>query len=330
MTFLSVRTLLYTLFSVIFIYFFVFCDNQENQNDFSENLNNSELVNIQTQDESETQDELINSYPFELIDSSGETIQFTESPNRIVAFDSAALETIFELGEGEKIVGTHDFVAYPPEAEKITRVGGAFNMNIEAIIGLNPDLVFIFSDQNLNDLRNAGLKVLYIESLNNDFTKISDEIKMWGRILDAELKAEDIIFDFENRLKNIEKAVENINIKQSIFQDVGGLWTPGPNTLVGEVFDLLNSNNIAYDVDGYVQISREIIVDRNPDIIITLDIESITKDPAFNDINAVLNNRVYSLSSDALSIGGPRFIEGIEELAQLIYSENIDSFLTTK
>ena len=57
MTFLSVRTLLYTLFSVIFIYFFVFCDNQENQNDFSENLNNSELVNIQTQDESETQDE---------------------------------------------------------------------------------------------------------------------------------------------------------------------------------------------------------------------------------------------------------------------------------
>ena len=203
-------------------------------------------------------------------------------------------------------------------------------MNIEAIIGLNPDLVFIFSDQNLNDLRNAGLKVLYIESLNNDFTKISDEIKMWGRILDAELKAEDIIFDFENRLKNIEKAVENINIKQSIFQDVGGLWTPGPNTLVGEVFDLLNSNNIAYDVDGYVQISREIIVDRNPDIIITLDIESITKDPAFNDINAVLNNRVYSLSSDALSIGGPRFIEGIEELAQLIYSENIDSFLTTK
>ena len=50
MTFLSVRTLLYTLFSVIFIYFFVFCDNQENQNDFSENLNNSELVNIQTHD----------------------------------------------------------------------------------------------------------------------------------------------------------------------------------------------------------------------------------------------------------------------------------------
>ena len=79
-----------------------------------------------------------------------------------------------------------------------------------------------------------------------------------------------------------------------------------------------------------MQISREIIVDRNPDIIITSNIESITKDPAFNDINAVLNNRVYSLSSDALSIGGPRFIEGIEELAQLIYSENIDSFLTTK
>ena len=336
MTFISIRSILYVILSVICISFLVFCDTSETQTDSTNNLKNSLSANIEIQEESDVeevpgvQDEISNLYPFKLIDSSDQTIEFTEAPNRIIAFDSAALETIFELGEGDKIVGTHDFVSYPPEAEKITRVGGAFNMNIEAIVGLNPDLVFVFSDQNLNDLKNAGLKVLYIESLNNDFIKISDEIRMWGRILDAEDKAEDIISDFEKRLYNIQDAVKNIDIKQSIFQDVGDLWTPGPNTLVGEVFTFLNSTNIAFDVDGYEQISREIIVDRNPDVILTSDIDSITKDPAFIEINAVVNNRVYILPSDALSIGGPRFIDGIEELALLIYQESISSFLPTK
>ena len=91
---------------------------------------------------------------------------------------------------------------------------------------------------------------------------------------------------------------------------------------------MLNVSNIAFDVDGYAQISREVIVNRNPEIIITLNSDAITKDPAFNEISAVDNNRVYILPSDALSIDGPRFIDGIEELALLIYPENVDLFLT--
>ena len=273
---------------------------------------------------------ILKPYPFEILDSSGQIIEFVEAPNRIIAFDSAALETIFELGKGNKIVGTHDFVNYPPEAESIQKVGGAFNMNIEAILGLNPDLVFVFTDQNLNDLRNAGLKVLYIESLNNDFIKISDEIRMWGKILDVENEAENLIIDFENRLLDIKSVIKNLNTQLSIYQDVGGLWTPGPNTIVGEVFALLNLNNIAFDVDGYAQISKEIIVDRNPDIIITSDKDYIFNEPAFNKIKAVSDDRVYTLPSDALSIGGPRFIDGIEELAGLIYPEYFNLFLTDK
>ena len=169
---------------------------------------------------------------------------------------------------------------------------------------------------------------MYIKSLNNDFIEILDDIRMWGKVLDVEEKAEEIVLDFEKRLYKIETTVKKLNMNQSIFQDVGDLWSPGPNTLVGEVFTLLNVSNIAFDVDGYAQISREVIVNRNPEIIITLNSDAITKDPAFNEISAVDNNRVYILPSDALSIDGPRFIDGIEELALLIYPENVDLFLT--
>ena len=326
MTVLSFKNLLYISLSTFFISFFVFCNIDKTSK--SESIQNTiDSLSIKTEISSE-QEEIIRMYPFEIIDSNGDSIEFIEAPNRIVVFDSAALETIFALGKGEKIVGTHDFVSYPREAEKITRVGGAFNMNIETIVGLKPDLVFVFSDQNVQDLKNAGLKVMYIKSLNNDFIEILDDIRMWGKVLDVEEKAEEIVLDFEKRLYKIETTVKKLNMNQSIFQDVGDLWSPGPNTLVGEVFTLLNVSNIAFDVDGYAQISREVIVNRNPEIIITLNSDAITKDPAFNEISAVDNNRVYILPSDALSIDGPRFIDGIEELALLIYPENVDLFLT--
>ena len=340
-----VRTLLYFSLFMIFIPFFVSCNFEEHKDKgSSKNITDSLSLKTKVLNEQEpgflqettnevsgekltVQQEIVNLYPFKIIDSSGDSIEFKKPPNRIVAFDAVALETIFRLGKGAKIVGTHDFVSYPPEAENIVRVGGAFNMNIEAIVGLNPDLVFVFSDQNIGNLKNAGLKVLYIKSLNNDFSKILDEIIMWGMILNVENKAEEIVLDFEKRLNKIETTVENLNINQTIFQDVGDLWTPGRNTLMDDVFVLLNLSNIALDVEGYAQISREVIVDRNPDLIITLDSDTITKDPAFNEISAVENNRVYTLPSNALSIGGPRFINGIEELALLIYPENVDLFL---
>ena len=42
------------------------------------------------------------------------------------------------------MVGTHSFVFYPPEVANIPKVGDAFNTDIEAIVALQPDLVFIF------------------------------------------------------------------------------------------------------------------------------------------------------------------------------------------
>ena len=263
--------------------------------------------------------EVAEGFPLTIQSTDGREIVFERPPERIVAFDSALVEILFAIGEGDRVVGTHDFVSYPPETESVERVGDAFNMNIEAVVALEPDLVYVFFDRFVPDLERAGLKVLYIETLTLDFTKVADNIRLWGQIVGNPERAELVAQTFEDRVEAIRAAVEQVDEGPTIFQDVGGFWTPGAGTLVQEVFDLLKLRNIAFDVEGYAQLSPEVIVEENPAIIISGSPESFTGDPAFANVQAVKDEAVYSLGSDALSIAGPRFVEGIEEIFRLVY-----------
>ena len=82
-------------------------------------------------------------------------------------------------------------------------------------------------------------------------------------------------------------------------------------------FDTLK--NISGEIEGYAQISPEILVERNPQYIIASYEDYFSNDRAFKDIIAVKNKAIYTPSEDFLSISGPRFIDGVEELADFIY-----------
>jgi len=260
-------------------------------------------------------------FPYTVTDSRGKIITFKNPAEKIVVLDNAALDTIYSIGEWHTVVATHEFASYPPQASEIPKVSDAFNINMEAIIELDPDLVFVFYETFVSDLEDAGLKVLYLESLGNDLEETTELITMWGRITGNIHGAETESILFEKRVSTIQGMLSDANSEFKVFQDVGDLWTPGQNTLMNTVFELLKLDNIAKDVSGYVQMSPELIVDRNPDLIIALDPNSITTNSTFKDVNAVKNNRVIKMPSDALSNAGPRFALGIEELAKVIYPQ---------
>ena len=266
---------------------------------------------------------LTQSFPYTVTDSKGNDIEFTKAPQRIVAYDAGAVETLFAIGEGQRIIATHSFVTYPPEVEQIPKVGDAFNLNIEKVIDLKPDLVYVFSETFIPQLTHAGLKVLYIKTVDHNFRSTTDMIEMWGQITGNIESANQLVRSFNKKISTIESKLEVIDSKSqlSILQDVGQFWVPGANTLMGEVFDLIAVRNIAADISGYGQISPELIISRNPDIVITVDPNMWLSDNRFANISAVKKGKVYQSPSDKLSVAGPRFADGIEELAILIYPE---------
>ena len=263
----------------------------------------------------------VQAFPVTVTDSNGEEVTFDTAPQRIVAYDSAVVEILFAIGEGHRLAGTHDFASHPPEVSDVPRVGDAFTLNLEAIVALEPDLVFIFSEGFKSDLERAGLKVLYQKSLQDDLSQIADNVRMWGRITGGVAQAEASADGFQERVASIRAALTDHPGGLSVFQDEGDLWTPGPDTLMARVFELLKLQNIAHDLTDYAQLSPEVIVDRDPAIIIASYGDTLSANPAFSEVSAIKEGRVYVPGSDALSVAGPRFVQGIEELAKYVYPE---------
>ena len=259
-------------------------------------------------------------FPFTVTGTNGREVVFDVPPERIVAIDSAVVEILFAIGEGQRVAATHDFVSYPPEVEDIPRIGDGFNLNTEAILALDPDLVFVFSEGSVADLERVGLRVLYLQSLNDDLRQVPENIRLWGSIVGSPASADVVASDFEDRVARIEDAMAQLGDGPSVFQDVGGLWTPGPDTLIGSVFDLLKLRNIAHDISGYAQINPEVVVERRPEIILASDADAIESNPAFADVPAVKDGRIF-VPPGLFSVAGPRYIDGVEALAKWVYPE---------
>ena len=260
-------------------------------------------------------------FPINVEDSLGRTVTIDESPERIVAYDAALVEILFAIGEGKRIIGTHSFVDYPAEAAEIPKVGGAFEMDIESIIELNPDLVYVFFPTFVEPLEAAGLKVLYIETLKHDFRAIATNIRLWGQIVGNPAEADIIASRFTSRIEKIRSIVKHGADGPRVLNDLGMLWASGSNTLEQEVFDLLNVYNIASNLEGYAQISIEEIIAGDPEYIFTPGPDEFLTNRAFDDVNAVQNGNVITLDGQLLTIAGPRFVQGIENLAKLIYPD---------
>ena len=72
-------------------------------------------------------------------------------PTRIVSLIPAVTEMLFAIGAGNEVVGVSSFDHYPPEVEKIQRIGALLDPDLERILSLKPDLAIVYGSQ--TDLR---------------------------------------------------------------------------------------------------------------------------------------------------------------------------------
>ena len=263
-------------------------------------------------------------YPLTVIGSNGKAVTFTGPPERIVAIDSAAVEALFAIGEGDRVVGTHDFVTFPPETAQVQKVGSAFALNLEQIAILEPDLIYIFFESPVADLETLGIPVLYLDP-PADFGEVADSIRLWGEIIDEVEKADGLALDFEASIAEIQERLSNVSEGPRVYHDEApGLWTTGSGSLADQVYSLLKAENVFRDMEGYAQISAEELVARDPQVIISLHDEGpeiFRGNPAFSGISAVVNGRLIAIDGSLLGVPGPRVVLGIEAIARALYPD---------
>ncbi|MEL9939617.1 MAG: ABC transporter substrate-binding protein [Ignisphaera sp.] len=286
-------------------------------------------------------------WPRTIVDALGREITFNEPPKRVVSTIPSITEDLFAIGVGDRVVGVDSYSNYPPEVldlvkqGKITVVGGPWTLDVEKIISLKPDVVFMCRDVSPQEtgfrakLEEAGIKTFFLicDAARNQYDIYADLMTL-GQIFGVEDKAKEIVESMQRKIDEISSKLVNAS-KPRVLWLVGppswGLYSTGGDTFINWVITTAGGNNIASGYSKWPTLSYEFILSKDPEIIIVtvhdVDPKSVYQElvatPLVNT-TAWKNGRVYLLmgeADDVVSRPGPRIVEALDILSKVIHPE---------
>jgi len=264
-------------------------------------------------------------------DDAGRQVTLKGLPTRIVSLAPSNTEVLYALGLGDRVVGVTEYCDYPPEAKQKPKIGGFANIDLEKVIGLDPDLVLatnIHAGAVVSELQKRGVTVVVVEPKNVD--DVLAKIAFVGKLTGKSDNATRLTAQLKNRIDAVTAKVTAAKTKPRVFYEIDkSLYTVGPGSFIDDMITKAGGLNIAADAKGaYTQLSPEAIIAKDPQVILLGDInfgespESVKARPGWANISAVKNGRVIPIADENIvSRPGPRIVEGLELIARALYPE---------
>ncbi len=274
--------------------------------------------------------------PISLIDMMGREITLTDPVTRVVAVTPADCEILCAIGCEDALVGCGQYCDYPPSVLELPVVQSGADINVEEILMLEPQVVFMTGmeglDAQIAQLENNGVKVVISNA--NDIEGVYTAIRMIGAVMGKNAEAEAVVTQMQTVFAELVRLSASQSEKKSIYFEVmpleWGLWTAGSNTFMDELAQMCGMENSFSDVDGWQAISEEQVLLRDPDYIVLVTglgetaPDEVKSRTAWGDITAVRNDAVYNADSFMMTRPAPRLKDAAIDLYEFLYGVEID------
>ena len=269
-------------------------------------------------------------YPLTITDDLGNTVTIEEEPERVVSLSPSNTETLFALGADERIVGRTDYCSYPEEAAEVPSIGTYTSPNTELIISMTPDVIFAsdyIDDSIRSQVEGAGAKVIVFAA--SDLEGVEQNILTAGQVLNLNGEAKEITDGMEAEMAQLQEILSANTEEKSAFIDLGGYYSAGEGSLLGNMLEDIGVRNVAADTgEMWPQLSVEKIIESDPDVYISLYTtpEELKQVSGLSELDCIKNDRIVyydglSPEADMIQRAGPRLAEGTRLLAEQIYPE---------
>lgn len=275
-------------------------------------------------------------------DQLGRKVTLPDNVSRAVVLQHQTLNLAVQMNATGKIVGILDqwkqqlganYVRLAPELAKLPMPGGLTKINIEALLQLKPDAVFVTSyapAEMIGQIEKAGIPVIAISLLTappGEAAKISpvvaDEeaaiesgfaegVRLIGTVLDRKAEAEALIATAITKRKLIAERLASVAPAQrvSAYMANPDLTTYGSGKYTGIMMKRAGAVNVAAALQGFKQVTMEDVLKWNPAVIFVQErypqvVDEIRQAPAWQPIEAVRTGRIYLMPEYAKAWGHP-------------------------
>lgn len=278
-------------------------------------------------------------FPLQLNDPSGINYTLQRPPQRLISTTLATDHMLADLVTQQRIVAVSEYVDEPSLStvvdvfdKKIIRTKG----EIEAILSLQPDLVFVASYSNPEMVRyllRSEVAVMRLSEFST-FEDILNNIRLVAAVTGTQQQAEVIIDDVNARLQFIQQQVAKRNVPRVLYYDLNG-YSVGDRTLINAFIEIAGGANVAKGVlpDGEHKISEELAISLQPDIIImnewvfnqspdnATQVTLLKNKKAWANVPAIVHNQLYTVPGALLRTVSHQSIKGAEKIASLLHPD---------
>jgi iron complex transport system substrate-binding protein len=252
-------------------------------------------------------------------------------PVRIISMSASATETLFTIGAGDNIVAVDNYSNHPAETGALTKLD-AYQPNVEAISGLEPDLVIISYDPGnlVEQLSALGIPV-FVAGAVPDLAGAYLQIEQLGALTGRLPEALQLSGTMRAEIEALVAGAVVVDPPLSYFYELDPTpYTVTSNTFIGGVMSLFGLSNIADGVEpgnDYPQLSAEVVVEKDPDIIFLADTkccaqsaDTVAARDGWGGLSAVRSGSIVELDDDIASRWGPRLVELVRVVAEAVAS----------
>lgn len=265
-----------------------------------------------------------------IVDDYGRTVRLDGVPERIVSTAPTPTEILFAVGAGPQVVGVDNYSDYPAEAASLPKVG-AYPLNTEVIVALQPDLIVssdLVSTAQLDLLEDQGIPYVILAARTLD--DVMKDIRLAGIVTGHVDQADQLARSLEQRIDAVTNKTLALDVvKPMVYLEYFPFWTFGPGSFGNDLIALAGGTNIAENTSSeYPMVASEFVIAQNPEIIIytvgvmtSTTAADIAERPGWQTIDAVQENKIYSIDDNLTSRYGPRIVDGLEQLAEMLHPE---------
>jgi iron complex transport system substrate-binding protein len=252
-------------------------------------------------------------------------------PERIVCLTEETTETLYLLGQGDRIVGVSGYTVRPPEARRKPRVSAFINANFDKITALAPDLVLAFSDLQADIVRELIRRGYTVVTFNQrSIAEILQMIRMLGGLVGCQDAAERLARELEEGLEAIRASAARFPTRPRVFFEewddplISGIaWVDELIEVAGgaPLFPELRRQSLAKD--RIVPADRVAAAD--PEVVLAswcgkaVRKRTIVDRAGWAEVSAVREGHVYEVKSTYILQPGPASLtEGVRQLHALI------------